>query len=143
MSNIPSTQELGRRLKAERERLGMSQEIFGEIGGVSRVSQYLYERGERGPAFEYLGRVVAAGADIGFLLLGVRGKDAKGRVCLDDEVIDSIYRLVDDFARDSDGRLLDIQYRLALFRSFRQAVAGKNAEDIDWPALRAGQHQAG
>ena len=62
-----SPKEVGERLKHERKRLGMSQEVFGAVGGVQRVTQYLYEQGDRSPTLEYLLRVVSAGVDLGYL----------------------------------------------------------------------------
>ena len=35
------------RLKEERERMGLSQEKFGAIGGVKKLAQINYEKGER------------------------------------------------------------------------------------------------
>lgn len=134
----PSAKVLGRRLREERERLGLSQEAFGAVGGVRRVTQYLYEQGDRSPSLEYLVRVAAAGADFGFLVIGQKGKDASGRLCIDQDVLVAVYRLVDEFARDSQGRLLDLEHRLILYKSLCNTVAGKSKNDLDWGALRAG-----
>ena len=40
---------IGLRLRQERERLGLSQKIFGEIGGVEANAQGKYENGDRAP----------------------------------------------------------------------------------------------
>lgn len=131
-----SPKEVGERLKHERKRLGMSQEVFGAVGGVQRVTQYLYEQGDRSPTLEYLLRVVSAGVDLGYLAFGEQGAKLEGRVCLDKQVLVSVYRLVDEFSRDSKGRLLDVEHRLSLFESLCSAVAGKSLASIDWTALR-------
>lgn len=60
------------RLREERERIGRSQQSFGEIGGVTKLSQLKYEKGERVPSVDYLYRLGLAGVDTGYLLWGVR-----------------------------------------------------------------------
>lgn len=60
------------RLREERERAGRSQMGFGEIAGVTKLSQLKYEKGERVPSVEYLYRLGLAGVDTGYLLWGVR-----------------------------------------------------------------------
>lgn len=126
----------GKRLREERERLGLSQEAFGEIGGVRRAAQYLYEQGSRVPSMEYIGKVVAAGVDLGYLVMGKRQRGSDSWWALDKNALVSVYQLVDEFARDSKGRLLDIEHRLTLLTSLCDAVSDKLSADIDWNALR-------
>ncbi len=45
--------DIGDRIKSERERLGLSQEAFGAIGGVKKLAQLNYEKGKRSPTGEY------------------------------------------------------------------------------------------
>ena len=66
-------QFFGERLVVERARMGLTQEEFGRVGGVTRVTQYVYEQNERHPTVEYLTKVVASGADLNYLVLGTRG----------------------------------------------------------------------
>ena len=61
---------VGSRLRQERERLGLSQKAFGEIGGVEANAQGKYESGERVPKADYLSRVAARGVDVLFVLTG-------------------------------------------------------------------------
>lgn len=63
-------EQIGARLKSERLRLAFSQEAFGKLGGVRRVSQYLYEQGDRTPDAIYLTRVARAGANVNWILFG-------------------------------------------------------------------------
>lgn len=67
---------LGQRLRAERERLGLSQTAFGEIGGVQKRAQINYEAGERQPDAAYLAAIAAAGADVLYILTGQRSGSA-------------------------------------------------------------------
>ncbi|MGO1072305.1 helix-turn-helix domain-containing protein [Lysobacter sp. CA199] len=60
----------GERLKAERKRLGYSQEAFGALGGVKKLAQIKYEQGGRKPDAAYFEGIAAAGADIAYILTG-------------------------------------------------------------------------
>lgn len=66
----------GMRIRAERERLGLSLVEFGKKTGVSKGSQILYEKGNA-PTVDYLTAAGGAGADIFFILTGKRGQDTK------------------------------------------------------------------
>lgn len=61
---------IGSRLRQERERLGLSQKVFGEIGGVEANAQGKYENGGRAPKADYLSRVAEKGVDVLFVLTG-------------------------------------------------------------------------
>ena len=63
---------IGMRLKAERERLKLSQTDFGDAGGVQKLSQINYEQGKRSPDAEYLSSVAKIGADIYYVITGER-----------------------------------------------------------------------
>jgi transcriptional regulator with XRE-family HTH domain len=60
------------RLREERERMGRSQRAFGELAGVTKLTQLKYEQGDRVPSVDYLYRIGLAGADTGYLLWGIR-----------------------------------------------------------------------
>ena len=61
---------IGLRLRQERERLGLSQKSFGEIGGVEANAQGRYENGDRAPKADYLSRVAVRGVDVLYVLTG-------------------------------------------------------------------------
>lgn len=61
---------IGQRLRAERERLDMSQAAFGAIAGVQKNAQINYEADRRSPDANYLASITATGADITFILTG-------------------------------------------------------------------------
>lgn len=66
---------LGRRLREERERLGLTQEQFAAIGGIKKRAQVRYESGDRAPDAGYLLRLAASEdpqVDIQYVLSGVR-----------------------------------------------------------------------
>lgn len=60
------------RLKEERKRLGMSQQSAAETCDVSREMWGKYERGQSVPGGEVLFAFAAAGADVQYILTGVR-----------------------------------------------------------------------
>lgn len=63
---------IGERLREERERLGMSQAAFGQLAGVKKNAQFNYEAGHRSPDSEYLSAVARHGADVLYILTGRR-----------------------------------------------------------------------
>lgn len=64
--------DIGLRLREERERLGFTQPAFGAVGGVQKLAQLKYEKGERFPGADYLAAVAKVGADVQYIVTGVR-----------------------------------------------------------------------
>lgn len=62
----------GERLKDERQRLDFSQEKFGAVGGVQKLAQRNYEKGNRVPDASYMAAIAAVGADVLYILTGQR-----------------------------------------------------------------------
>jgi transcriptional regulator with XRE-family HTH domain len=60
---------LSARLIHERQRLGLSQTIFGQIGGVSKRTQINYENGTKCPDTDYLLAIAEAGANVPYILM--------------------------------------------------------------------------
>ena len=71
LSKKVQNSELGARLLEERNRLGMTQTQLAEVGGVSKGSQILYEKGKPFTS-DYLNAVAEAGLDIIYLITGQR-----------------------------------------------------------------------
>lgn len=69
---------IGPRLREERERLGLTQRVFGDIGGVEPNAQGKYESGERTPKADYMAAVAARGVDALYVLSGTRTPVAQG-----------------------------------------------------------------
>ena len=67
---------IGDRLREEREQLGFNQTAFGAIGGVQKQAQLKYEKGERFPAADYLAAVAKVGADVQYIVTGIRCPNA-------------------------------------------------------------------
>ncbi|MBC3911580.1 helix-turn-helix domain-containing protein [Undibacterium umbellatum] len=63
------------RLRAERKRLGLNQEKFASLGGVTKDTQLNYENGSRKPDSEYLELIARAGVDVTYLLTEVKAEN--------------------------------------------------------------------
>ncbi len=61
----------GSRLKEERNKVKLSQEVFGAIAGVSKQSQINYEKGERYPDLKYLQNIAELGCDVQYIITGI------------------------------------------------------------------------
>ena len=80
------------RLREERERLGLSQEKFGALGGVKKLAQINYEKGERHPDSAYLAAIAAAGADVLYVLTGERDGPAPVTLSAEEETMLAYFR---------------------------------------------------
>ena len=67
------------RLIVERKRLGLNQEAFAALAGISKFTQLNYEKGTRKPDSDYLAALGNQGVDIPFLLTGTRSFDPSAR----------------------------------------------------------------
>lgn len=78
------------RLKEERERLGMTQDAFGTVGGVLKRAVINYEKGERAPDVTFLAGIAKAGADVLYIVTGERSGPAMERLSKQEaELLDS------------------------------------------------------
>lgn len=64
---------IGVRLRAERERLSLSQDAFAKKAGVHRRTQVNYEADERKPDAAYLAAIAGFGVDIAYVVTGGGG----------------------------------------------------------------------
>jgi transcriptional regulator with XRE-family HTH domain len=64
--------EIGARLREERDRLRLNQDVFADDLGVSKTTQSNYERGLRSPDAPYLAAAAAKGMDVLYVLIGNR-----------------------------------------------------------------------
>ncbi|MGN6260253.1 MAG: helix-turn-helix domain-containing protein [Ralstonia sp.] len=67
-----NTRSFAERLREERKRLGLTQERFGAEGGVGKLAQLNYEKGERSPDAAYLSAIALVGVDVSYMLTGER-----------------------------------------------------------------------
>ncbi|PWB31413.1 transcriptional regulator [Pseudomonas sp. SDI] len=83
---------IGARIRAERERLGLTQRAFGDIGGVEPNAQGKYESGERTPKADYLAAVAARGVDALYVLSGVATPSGAQGLNLEEDQLLDCYR---------------------------------------------------
>lgn len=69
---IIHSDDIGQRIRAERERVGLSQTELGALGGVQKNAQHNYESGKRTPDALYLACIARAGIDVAFIVTGER-----------------------------------------------------------------------
>ena len=71
---------VGKRLREERLRLKLSQEEFGQLGGVAKIAQFNYEKSKRRPDIDYLEKIYKNGVDILYVVTGRRDDFSKDEV---------------------------------------------------------------
>lgn len=64
--------DIGFRLREERERLGLTQAAFGELGGSGKTTVLAWEAGGAYPNARFLAAVAAAGVDVRYVITGTR-----------------------------------------------------------------------
>ncbi len=67
---------IGARLREERLRLGRNQGDFAAIANTTKRSQYEYEKDGAPPGATYLAAIAAEGADVQYIITGVRSSCA-------------------------------------------------------------------
>lgn len=97
---------IGSRIREERERLGLTQRVFGDIGGVEPNAQGKYESGERTPKADYLAAVAARGVDALYVLSGVSTPMAAVDLNTDEEVLLGCYRNLPQADQEAVRQLL-------------------------------------
>ena len=63
---------IGHRLRVERNRLGLNQTDFAGLAGTTKKTQIDYEKDVSSPAGKYLAAIAEAGADVQYIVSGVR-----------------------------------------------------------------------
>lgn len=75
--------DIGQRIRAERERVGLSQTELGAVGGVQKNAQHNYEGGKRAPDATYLASIARVGCDILYILTGERSEASLPKTAAD------------------------------------------------------------
>jgi transcriptional regulator with XRE-family HTH domain len=88
---------LGDRLKEERTALGMNQQSFADRAGVSKTTQFNYEKGTRQPDAVYLAAISEMGVDVMYVLTGSRSLNS---LAPDESSLLDNYRHLCDEQRD-------------------------------------------
>ena len=127
---------LGKRLREERKRLGLTQTELAEAGGVRRVTVYLYEKGDRTPTLEFLDRLKSHGVSFEYVLWGERRLVESSRQVIDAALASELYRLVDRYAVDSKGRSLHVDSRAELFDALVFMASNLEVDQVDRSAIQ-------
>lgn len=101
---------VGARLKAERERLGLGQLDLAEPAGVTRNTQWAYEKGERAPDAWYLACAARLGVDVLYVVTGVRSEVAD--LSPEQSQLLDYFRAADDDAQRAAMLVLEALARL-------------------------------
>ena len=80
----------GERLREERQRIGLNQTEFAGLAHVQKRAQINYESGERSPDATYLAAIAAAGADVQYIVTGVRRGDGIGLPAVQQAVLNAV-----------------------------------------------------
>lgn len=136
-SGCVNSKSFGSRLREERERLGLSQAQFAEVGGVARTTQHIYETNIRVPDVAYLEKLRRVGVDVSYLVIGSRQVIARSdALTVSYAALQNIYRIVDEFCVDDDGELLPLQVRARFFQLLCVSLKDKDGQDHSLDSLR-------
>jgi transcriptional regulator with XRE-family HTH domain len=97
---------VGERLREERTRLGLNQETFAQLGGITRNTQGSYEKGERNPDSVYLTAVLRAGVDVPYVLTGRRTLRALEGLNEAEEMLLRQFRTLSDYDQKAVHRII-------------------------------------
>ncbi len=96
--------EIGARLQAERKRLGLNQDQFGDAVGVSKRTQAAYEAGTTDPTSLYLFSAASKlGVDVLFVVTGVATPCPTESLSVGEDRLVTQYRSL----RESDQQAVD------------------------------------
>lgn len=112
---------IGERLREERERLGLSQPAFAEVGGVQKRAQINYEKDERHPDAAYLAAVAEAGVDVLYVLTGQHAQNVTGQsyVSTSRHVTENVHPVTHSVAAEPLGEYRLNRREKALLENYR------------------------
>ena len=98
--------ELCERLKAERERLQLTQPRVGELLGVGKTTVINWEKGASAPTAVHLAVLSVLGVDVLYVLTGKRDRPAAKVLTADEQKLLERYAEADDAGRKMAHRVL-------------------------------------
>ncbi|WP_122663465.1 helix-turn-helix domain-containing protein [Pseudomonas viridiflava] len=119
---------IGSRLRKERERLGLSQRAFGEIGGVEANAQGKYESGDRAPKADYLAAVAAKGVDVLFVLTATPTPILVDNLSTAEEKVLGSYRTLSKEDQDAIKRLTVTMAELSASYAIQGKIANRKED---------------
>lgn len=130
-SSVPLL-SLPERIRVERKRLGLNQDQFAELGGVSRTAQYTYESGRNWPTCQYLESLRAAGVDVAFIATGKRSESPTP----DWNVIRHAFLLVQHNLAERADRAFTPDQLFDAFKTAVEAATGVSRADLTTPKVK-------
>ncbi|WP_295466581.1 helix-turn-helix domain-containing protein [uncultured Pseudomonas sp.] len=97
--------KIGDRLRLERLRLGLNQADFAALAGVTKTSQFNYEKGERSPDANYLAALQPHGVDIHFVITGEALPVAESALSKVETELLGYFRGMSETSRDAVRRM--------------------------------------
>ena len=91
---------IGKRLREERERLGLSQPAFAAVAGTTKQTLFSWETGKTAPDGFQLEALATAGADVLYILTGQRSRAQPAHDAAEQVLLDS-YRRCSSQARQN------------------------------------------
>ena len=98
--------QVGERLREERERLGLNQTEFGGLLGVSRGTQKNYELGANSLDLRYVAALEECGVDAAYVLTGRRSTPLGQLITAEEEKVLKQYRSITPFDQEAIRRFL-------------------------------------
>jgi transcriptional regulator with XRE-family HTH domain len=92
---------MGLRLQEERKRLGLNQEDFSRLIGVSRRTQVSYESRDMNAGLQYLTKAQALGLDIYYIICGKTVKIDQQPLSASEADLLKVYRSLDQQDKES------------------------------------------
>lgn len=97
--------KIGDRLRLERLRLGLNQSDFAALAGVTKTTQFNYEKGERSPDANYLAALKLHGVDIHFIVTGDALPLPETALSTVEAEVVSYFRGMSDYNKESIRRM--------------------------------------
>lgn len=101
----------GQSICSERKRLNLQVHEVADACGIKSGTQYLYEQGKRVPTADYLDRLF----ELGFRPHVLLPNASQVSEHVDIQRLRNAFIQTDHECRDKEGRLLDLEHRLARF----------------------------
>lgn len=111
---------IGSRLREERERLKMTQENFAAACGVGRWAQVNYESNARSPDANYLAAAAEIGVDVAYV---ITGGNADAGIELDTDLLAEIIEHIESLLAEKNTKFPPNKLALAtamLYRVFKE-----------------------
>lgn len=132
---------IGERLREERKRLKMTQAVFAQVGGIGVSALKMYEGNERDPGALFLAALGNAGADVQYIVTGVRSANV---FAADEQLmLDSYRALGQAVKREVLAYLLTESGPLAVQRAIKEKTAPAVQSQITVTATGRGAQAAG